>query len=786
MKQPVRALSAGTLVRQRVGDDGDPWHLALVQRNAVWNGERMCYLLDSLLAGYPVGSLLVCRVKAKSRVIRHGDASRRAQEAQEGDYQLLDGQQRVHALTCLFSNRGDCGRFFLDMTVARPEPEGPLTGRQGRRQALRYMYWQESSTPDTGPEHRQRFIDLSRWYDWAERGEPGAVALARLTLRDLNASVIPVLKAIDPEFCNSLSASAAKVARGRLSRLLDIWADGRIPVEYLTLPTPMDVLEVFTRINREGVTVAGDDLFFAAVKTLWSGSESEVVRLVEQLRPDEEDEADPLVGRVGALRLLARLGAYAAGQADILPLAVDRLSGQRGKMVIRAMKAILKRRRVLKRMADLMLRVRQESGLGFGLTQIDGRLWDHVLGWAAVSPPSSRWTRASLRSISAYLVGATAFRYHGIFGDRFGRLAMAEALRAGSQGEPFPLRRIVEVTRGKWSGLTAGRASVRGLRSQTDKRKLADRNYSLFLSILQDIPHRRQQGSFDIDHIFPQAKASLMWSPAQDGSRWRKHHKHRHFVSSAGNLWALAMSENRGQQDTLPAKKFKHLRAELGVDGCHIWPRARWWLEDTDITEFGQIGALLAAQVDIDGAMERFRTLVSRRARDMTIEVLRRYRDARYFAADARVANREEGERPDIASALGVTLPQPPTRAPSTSTTADRLEEILARADATPSGPALRRLVAKATALKLQVRPYRYTFALTPPSTRVVTLVALTPVKSGETTEVWVAPDAFAAHFPAVPAARFEARLGTLRHAFLPPAELDELAVSLCDLLRSE
>jgi hypothetical protein len=60
--------SVGELLRIRMGDDR--WQLALVQRDEVWDVERMGRLLDSLLAGYPVGALLLCRTdKAPSKVI---------------------------------------------------------------------------------------------------------------------------------------------------------------------------------------------------------------------------------------------------------------------------------------------------------------------------------------------------------------------------------------------------------------------------------------------------------------------------------------------------------------------------------------------------------------------------------------------------------------------------------------------------------------------------------------------------------------------------------------------
>ena len=49
--------------------------------------------------------------------------------------------------------------------------------------------------------------------------------------------------------------------------------------------------------------------------------------------------------------------------------------------------------------------------------------------------------------IDAYLLGATLFRYARVLGAKFQRSALIEAFAAGVAGEPFPLRRIVEVAR---------------------------------------------------------------------------------------------------------------------------------------------------------------------------------------------------------------------------------------------------------------------------------------------------------------------------------------------------
>ncbi len=68
----VAPISVRDLVRAQLGLDEDPWELALVQRDLVWKQDRMVGLLDSLLAGYPIGSLLLCRVEQETDVRQLG------------------------------------------------------------------------------------------------------------------------------------------------------------------------------------------------------------------------------------------------------------------------------------------------------------------------------------------------------------------------------------------------------------------------------------------------------------------------------------------------------------------------------------------------------------------------------------------------------------------------------------------------------------------------------------------------------------------------------------------
>jgi hypothetical protein len=788
----VQALSVRNLVRRRRGDDQDTWHLALVQRDQVWDQLRMRCLLDSLLEGYPIGSLLVCQVTGQSRVIRVETGQRVVAEADPDSWQLLDGQQRINALFSLFTPDSSYGRFYLHMTARRDSPSGPATRRRAREESLRYIHWQEGSAAEGAIAERDRHIDLSRWYRWAEGERKGAVDEASGALAAGPSETVQILNAIDPDFADQLEDADVEIACRRLRRLLAIWREPAIPVQYLRLGSPLHVLEVFTRINRAGVQVAGEDLFFAAVKTLWSEAEQVVARVVARLGPSAEGPATvtPLVGRLGALRTLARLAARAARQADLVPLTVDRLSGPRGHAVINGMQALSDPDRTpLQRMAATLHVVMRSSTLGFGLYSVDERLWDDVLGWAAVNDrvDDAMWLQAQLPSIDAYLLGATSFRYPSVLRDQFSRLAMTEALAAGVSGDTLPAQRIAEVTRTLIPDLREGRSRIRGSSHDDERLWLADANASLFLSVLQSIPYQPQRDVFDWDHIFPQNKASLMWSSGPEG-RWRRHHPHRHLIGSAGNFWGLDSGANRAAQDRLPKSKFDLIENESQPRGWRIWPREQWWLSDNEIEEFREIGDLLDAGVEIDPAMERFHDLVTNRARRMTDEVFKRLPEAEVFSADKGGTGADPTRpEPEIANALGIELPaeiqavHAPTAPPSPD---ERVGRVLRLANEWGSGDILRDFAARAARLGLQVRGYQWTLTITPPTTKARALIAMTPNQQqrGRVT-TWVAPAAFAAHFPGVVPERFDEQLSGIRGSLLDGPEVQALAERLERLL---
>ena len=247
---------------------------------------------------------------------------------------------------------------------------------------------------------------------------------------------------------------------------------------------------------------------------------------------------------------------------------------------------------------------------------------------------------------------------------------------------------------------------------------------------------------------------------------------------------------NRAAQDQLPAEKFD-LIATWSAGGTRpIWPRERWGLTQTEIEAFGAIGSKLAVGEDIDSAMDSFHNLVRDRALRMVDEVFLELPEAELFAADKGVARAEPRPEPLIAGALGIEpLEELETkRATSTPGTSDeRVERVLRLADEWGSGAALRDFVLRVVRLGLQVRGYQWTVTVTPPQTKALALIALSPKQQerGFTT-TWVAPWAFAEHFPDVAAERFDAALGGIRGALLDGRQIEALGDRLEELLRAQ
>ena len=609
----VAAKSVRDLVRPQLGLEADPWELALVQRDLVWKQDRMIGLLDSLLSGYPIGSLLLCRVSQETDARRIGSGQGQERRVAAGTPQLVDGQQRTYALLSIFTERG-LGRFYLSLDRE--------WGRGGR-----YIEWRPSPDPAAGggegtgevddPLPRD-YIDLSRW-----------AGIADEVCRTLcEATLDEVVAKLTDGYPPPAGGQARAAVLGRLQALCRAWREPRIPVITATVAGPENILEMFKRVNRSGVQVSGNDLYFAAVKTFWHDPAVEVgaaVTAKEALRSIEEASAG-LLDTWGALSLVSRLALLGLGEGDIVPLKVDRLSRANKSYIIRALHAVSPV--AAERIAPFTRVLRAHSGLRQALRYVHRHLWEEVFAWAVASGREpGGWGPGDVPPIATYLLGASLFSYPQVLGDPYRRDAMAVALAAGVAGQPFPTPRLLAVARERGEELRRGRRAV----LQADAlQQLARANGPLLIAAAQGLDD--EIAGLEWDHILAQTWREKFRLPRGSGRRYRDE---AGVFNDPGNFWQIDSWANESVQDIAPAAKFSRLEAWLAEGRARISPSRNSGLQDRHRLAFEEVGALLQSG-DIDDAAPKFESLIRDRNRWLVERILDWPGETpvRWFAAD--------------------------------------------------------------------------------------------------------------------------------------------------------
>lgn len=602
----AEGVSIGDLVRMRAGLTEDAWKLALVQRDEAWNEYRVARLLDSILAGYPIGNLLLCRTRQRSAVLELGRTTLRAVHA-DSSWQILDGQQRILAISSLFLE-DDSGeddhpsRFYLNLSSERAALD---PGKDKRiRQFVVWETLEEHPFEDRGPRRsRQRgeWLDLSLLGKWLLKNDP--LPVAELT----DSELMDWLGKVD-EACTTVWDGAAGRARERLARLVERWSTRWLPVQKLELDGPDDVLQVFTRVNLEGVRTSAADIFFAAVKTEWTQAE-EVLEAVRKRAP--------FLGRLDALRLVARLASYELRQIDIVPLQIQRLRGEDGKRIVQKMEQIARNPAHLDSLEKVATYLIQNSGLGYALRLVDGPLVDQGLGWALTHPEASS---RDFDRIAGYLFWGTAYRLAPVLRYEMSRVGMK--LCVLESGETFPLDAIAKVVKETWPSLAYSRSRVAqpfhasGDLDWTDASDTVNERARLFLAVAQKLPFDPSADGtvhrLDWDHVYPRAKRNRIKWRGEDGTwKLQLYRPGTKLINRAGNLAALEARTNRHLQDLGPKEKLERIEA-MERKGT-LWPPSLL-LDDADRNLLRRFDELVDAEKVVEG-VEEFQAFVSRRER---------------------------------------------------------------------------------------------------------------------------------------------------------------------------
>lgn len=255
--------------------------LPAIQREFVWNSNQVCLFFDSLLRGYPVGTMLTWRVPAGDvgkyvyyDFMRdyHQKDSPHCPEIKPPAHQpvvaVLDGQQRLTAMNIglrgsyaeklprlWWNNPAAYPQKFLYLDLAHVGPEEEL----GVRYDFRFLTPQEAGSPDT---------------------KPGAIWFRA-------SEILPMRESFDVmQHLQGIGLGNDQNALRSLARLhMAVHVDRVVHYYEEDSPDIERVLNIFIRVNSGGTFLSYSDLLLSLATAQWKDRDArrEINDLIDDL-----------------------------------------------------------------------------------------------------------------------------------------------------------------------------------------------------------------------------------------------------------------------------------------------------------------------------------------------------------------------------------------------------------------------------------------------------------------------------------------------------------------------
>ncbi len=253
-----------------------------IQREFVWNEERICRLFDSILRDYPIGNLLVWKLKGediKEKQIPfysfltsyselediHNDKLTSA-EPTATFYAILDGQQRTQSLIIGLKGYLRIKRYRAHKNNINAYEKNYLhlniIGVPNEEDDYKYEF--KFLTEDAAKEAKEK-----KWFMVSQ-------VLNYKSLSDFHEEVLAKYE---------LSTEEEKIAKNILTELYNKIIENNV-IQFLTVSSDKDieeVLDIFVRTNSGGIVLSKTDLLFSTIIADWSDAKEKIQTIVDKM-----------------------------------------------------------------------------------------------------------------------------------------------------------------------------------------------------------------------------------------------------------------------------------------------------------------------------------------------------------------------------------------------------------------------------------------------------------------------------------------------------------------------
>jgi uncharacterized protein with ParB-like and HNH nuclease domain len=263
--------------------------LPAIQRDFVWQDERILRLLDSIMRSYPIGIALLWEtyndIQFRSFITDYRPDSIHKFRENPDNKKLklvLDGQQRLQSLyMALYGSY--CGKeLYFDVLSGQDSDD--LAQEKYDFEFMDSKAFQRSQKPSKdGDGEPKYFVNVASLFEMSAQDQ---IKLRKQLAKELE------LPDADQQRLE-INLAQFQQALTKESNILDVLViDENLPEKSQNRKSEADVLEIFVRVNQEGTPLSRSDLIFSMLKLNWKESAEDLPEFVKSINEGTSFELD--------------------------------------------------------------------------------------------------------------------------------------------------------------------------------------------------------------------------------------------------------------------------------------------------------------------------------------------------------------------------------------------------------------------------------------------------------------------------------------------------------------
>ena len=264
--------------------------LPAIQREFVWKEKRIEKLFDSLFRGYPIGVVLLWdtteTIQYRTFVAdyRSGTPANYQVNGGESVQLVLDGQQRLTSLYIALRGSLDGRKLHFDVLSGRKSDDASeekfsfrfMTSDEARN---RNAKCREEEDEHAIPRH---YVALTEFNDASFCGD---------ALRKELVEAFDLGDEDEPRLYKNLQLPLTIIVDNS-SLLQEHVIDKGLPKTHASRKTVFDILEIFMRINTQGINLTRSDLILSMLRLHWSGATDTLPKFIQDVNANSDLEID--------------------------------------------------------------------------------------------------------------------------------------------------------------------------------------------------------------------------------------------------------------------------------------------------------------------------------------------------------------------------------------------------------------------------------------------------------------------------------------------------------------